>query len=64
MLEKFEDVYKCDSITINVTNNCNLSCIYCFEHNKQPEMMDSKTAIDIVDKAYNSRIQNLMVSSC
>ena len=55
MLEKFEDVYKCDSITINVTNNCNLSCIYCFEHNKQPEMMDSKTAIDIVDKAYSSR---------
>lgn len=48
----FETAYNCDSITLNVTNNCNLSCVYCFEHNKDSQMMDSKIAIDVVDKAY------------
>lgn len=51
-MKPFEEVYKCDSITLNLTNACNLSCIYCFEHNKYNSYMDAKTAIDIVDKAY------------
>lgn len=53
MVIPFEKAYNCDSITLNVTNNCNLSCTYCFEHNKDSQMMDSKIAIDAIDKAYN-----------
>lgn len=49
----FKEAYKCDSITLNITNNCNLNCTYCFEHNKNREMMPSKVAIDAVDAAYN-----------
>jgi uncharacterized protein len=51
-MKPFEEVYNCDSITINVTNKCNLNCKYCFEHSKNAGIMDSKTAIDILDKSY------------
>ena len=56
MIKPFEEVYKCDSITINITNNCNLRCVYCFEHNKSVhrDNMSVQTAIDIVDKAYST----------
>lgn len=53
-MKKFNEVYDCDSITINVTNNCNLHCIYCFEHEKNKNFMSPKTAIDIIDKSYNN----------
>ena len=51
-MKKFEDVYQCDSITLNVTNNCNLSCTYCFEKAKNKCMMSKETAIKAVEKAY------------
>ena len=49
----FEEAYKLDSITINVTNACNLNCSYCFEHIKANEFMTPETAIDIIKKTYN-----------
>lgn len=52
-MKNFKEVYDCDSITINVTNNCNLHCKYCFEHEKNKNFMSSQTAIDIIDTAYN-----------
>lgn len=52
MIIPFENAYSCDSITLNVTNNCNLSCTYCFEHNKNVQNMPSQIAIDTIDKAY------------
>ena len=52
-LKKFTDVYNCDSITLNVTDGCNIACRYCFEHDKHPAIMKPQTAIDIVDAAYN-----------
>lgn len=51
-LKPFEEVYECDSITLNMTNGCNLNCIYCFEHDKHPSMMSPETGITIIDKAY------------
>jgi len=49
----FEEAYNLDSITINITNSCNLNCRYCFEHDKRNEFMDSQTAIDIIKKSYH-----------
>lgn len=60
MIKPFNEVYKLDSITLNVTNNCNLSCSYCFEHNKSThrDMMDPKDAVEIIKTAYSSHYVN------
>ena len=52
MIKPFEEVYNCDSITLDVTNNCNLRCIYCFEGYKKPENMPPEIAVDAIKKAY------------
>lgn len=53
MKKKFTDVYKnCNSITLNVTNNCNLHCVYCFEQEKKKLMMTPEIAIEAVKKTY------------
>lgn len=51
-MKPFGEVFQCDSITLNTTNNCNLNCIYCFEHNKQPDVMKPETACDIIEASY------------
>lgn len=58
-MKQFTEVYDCDSITINVTNNCNLNCSYCFEHDKNQNMMPSKVAIDIIDASYKEVDKNI-----
>ena len=60
MIKPFNDVYHLDSITINVTNNCNLSCSYCFEHNKSThkDMMSVETAVYTIKTAYASHYVN------
>lgn len=52
MIKHFEDVYDLNSVTLNVTNKCNLNCSYCFEHKKNNQMMTSQIAIDIARKCY------------
>lgn len=54
-MKPFLDVFSCDSITLNLTNNCNLNCSYCFEHNKNESRMSIATAIKAVELAYKSR---------
>lgn len=51
-MKRFEEVYSCDSVTLNVTNNCNLACTYCFEKSKSKVMMTTDTAIKAIDKTY------------
>ena len=52
-MKKFEEVYTdIRAITLNVTNNCNLRCSYCFEKAKAPEMMSPEIAVKAIDKAY------------
>ena len=33
-MKPFREVYDCDSITLDITNDCNFKCIYCFEKDK------------------------------
>jgi uncharacterized protein len=51
-MKPFSEVYNCDSITINVTNKCNLSCTYCFEKGKNDVFMSVEDALKIVDMSY------------
>lgn len=45
-----EDTHYSRSITLTLTNNCNLCCSYCFEHEKSNERMSFETAKAIIDK--------------
>ncbi len=37
-------------IILTLTNRCNLSCVYCYEHNKELRSMPLETALDIVQR--------------
>jgi sulfatase maturation enzyme AslB (radical SAM superfamily) len=39
----------CRNITIQVTENCNLACTYCYEKHKTKKMMNKETAKAIID---------------
>ena len=52
-MKKFRDVYECNSITVNVTNACNLKCGYCFEKGKKKTFMNTEVAVEILKTAYN-----------
>ena len=41
------------NVCLNVTDSCNLKCIYCFVNN-QPHYMDLQVAKDTVDFLYNN----------
>ena len=61
MKVKFENFYKnSDSITLNVTNNCNLQCSYCFETDKTRAMMPPEIAIEAIKKSYSPNDSNMM----
>lgn len=56
---KFNDYFKLKDVTINVTNNCNLRCPYCFENNKNNLKMSAETIEVILDKCYeNYKLNN------
>lgn len=38
------------TITLTITEKCNLACIYCYEHNKSSANMSFETAKAILDK--------------
>lgn len=45
------------TVTITLTQSCNLNCIYCYEHNKSQNKIDFSTAKKIIDKEFaNNRI--------
>ena len=43
------------SVLITVTNNCNLECVYCYEHNKQQSMADFDTVKAIIDAEFDKQ---------
>ena len=53
-MKNFEEIYsELNSVTMIITNRCNLACDYCFERSKGNKDMTVETAIEIVDKTYN-----------
>lgn len=53
MIKPFREVYDCDSITLDITNDCNFKCTYCFEKGKSKKYMPNKVAVDAMALAYN-----------
>lgn len=53
----FDDTFKIKAITLNVTNECNLRCSYCFEKNKCSSYMDTMTAEKILRFTYDRFIE-------
>ncbi len=45
---------KIRTATLTLTENCNLSCIYCYEHNKSRRKMGFQTAKRIVDHEFDT----------
>lgn len=43
------------TISLVVTESCNLSCVYCYEHNKSQANMTFETAKTIIDKELKER---------
>lgn len=48
-LDRFMNKPKTKIVILTLTNSCNLSCVYCYEHNKKAAKMDLKKALEIVD---------------
>ncbi len=44
---------KCPSITFQVTENCNMACTYCYQHNKSNNKMTWEVAKIFIDKLLN-----------
>ena len=48
-LDKFMNKPGTKIVILTLTNNCNLACTYCYEHNKEMQAMSLETALKIVD---------------
>lgn len=42
------------NITFQVTENCNMACTYCYQHDKTPKMMTFETGKDFIDMLLDS----------
>lgn len=51
---KFNEYFKLRDVTLNITNNCNLRCPYCFENNKNDLKMSIENVEKILDKCYDN----------
>ena len=49
---KFNDLFVIKSATMNLTNNCNLKCSYCFEKGKNSDSMSMSDGIEIFKRLY------------
>jgi uncharacterized protein len=50
----FNETFNLDYVTLNVTNNCNLNCTYCYERDKNHLTMSPEAIIVIIDKIYGN----------
>ena len=46
---------KIKTVTITLTQSCNLKCSYCYENNKSPKIMTFNTAQQIIDKELKNK---------
>lgn len=49
-LDKFMNKPNTKIVILTLTNDCNLACVYCYEHCKEMAFMSQETAIEIVDR--------------
>lgn len=45
--------YECKTIMLMITENCNLACTYCYEHNKSKKAMSFECAQNIIRKEFS-----------
>ena len=55
--------FPCRSITLQVTDDCNLRCTYCYQHNKKSHLMDFETAKTLIDKLFDNKIPEYLDTS-
>jgi uncharacterized protein len=55
---KFNEYFTLKSVTLNITNACNLRCPYCFENNKDGQKMTVENAKIILDKCYQNYLEH------
>ena len=48
-LDRFMNKPNTKIVILTLTNSCNLSCVYCYEHNKENKVMDLDLALRIVE---------------
>ena len=48
-----ESDFMVKDITIQVTENCNFACSYCYQHNKTTHAMSYETAKQVIDNCIN-----------
>lgn len=49
-LDRFMNKPNTKIIILTLTNQCNLACTYCYEHNKEIKSMELDTALEIVNR--------------
>lgn len=49
-LDRFMNKPGTKIIILTLTNQCNLRCTYCYEHNKETRTMELQTALDIIER--------------
>lgn len=50
MIVEYENIENKRSLTLIVTERCDLACVYCYEHNKSAKQMTFEQAKEIIDK--------------
>ena len=61
--EESKNFFPSRSITLQVTDDCNLRCTYCYQHNKKSHLMDFETAKMLIDKLFNNEIPEYLDTS-
>ena len=51
------------SITLQLTDDCNLQCSYCYQNKKQKHLMDFKVAQNFIDKLLTNEISTEYINS-
>lgn len=53
MMERKNEKNDTRSVSLTLTESCNLACVYCYEHNKNAKVMSIETAKGIIDRELN-----------